>query len=147
MDKEEPVHYKIPFSDFIPVAKSFIRDKWQRKWNSTKDDRLGFIMPIIKPFYINGLTRKEEVIIHRIRIGHTRLTQSYKMEDPYKIRPQCPFCNNAEIAVKHLLIECNHFNHIRLNHYSVTNMKDLFENIPFRTIINFLKESRLYDLI
>ena len=98
-------------------------------------------MPVIKPFYINGLTRKEEIIIHRIRIGHTRLKQSYKMEDPYKIRPPCPFCNNAEIAVKHLLIECNHFNHIRLNHYSVTNMKDLFENIPFRTIINFLKES------
>ena len=147
LDKDQTCNSKIPSTDFIPLVKSFIRSKWQNQWNITKDDRLGYIMPVIKPFHTNSLNRKDEIVIHRIRIGHTRLTQSYKMEDPFKVRPPCPFCNNDEIAVKHLLIDCQHFDNIRNNYYSVSNMKDLLENIPFHTLIKFLKESRLYQLI
>ena len=145
--KEEPVHVKIPYTDYIPVARKYIMNEWQNEWNRCKDDRLGEIMPILCPFYTNSLNRRDEVVIQRIRIGHTRLTQSYKMEDPLKRRPQCPFCNLDEIAVKHLLIECPHFTTIRLNYYSVQNMRDLFESVPFRSIIGFLKEARLYELI
>ena len=147
LGKEEPVHLKIPYSDFIPVARSYIRRKWQQEWERTKDDRLGEIMPEIRPFYLNTNNRREEIVIHRLRIGHTRLTQSYKMEDPFKVIPQCPFCDNHLISVMHLLIECDHFRITRMNYFSVENMKDLFEKVPFRNIISFLKEAQLFDLI
>ena len=78
------MHLKIPYTDYIPVVKRFIINKWQNNWNQCKDDRLGEIMPVLHPFYTNSLNRRDEIVIHRLRIGHTRLTQSYKMEDPEK---------------------------------------------------------------
>ena len=129
------------------VVRKYIINKWQNDWNRYKDDRLGEIMPVLHPFYTNSLNRRDEIVIHRLRIGHTRLTQSYKMEDPLQIRPQCPFCNLDEITVKHLLIDCQHFTNIRSNYYSVQNMRMLFDRASFRSIIGFLKEARLYKLI
>ena len=41
-------------------------------------------MPVLHPFYTNSLNRKDKIVIHRLRIGHTRLTKSYKKEDPEK---------------------------------------------------------------
>ena len=144
---DEPVYLKLPHQDYIPVVKSYIMNKWQQKWNQTKDDRLGEIMPVLSRFHTTSLNRKEETVINRIRIGHTRLTQSYKMEDPNKVRPLCPFCNLEDITVKHIMITCNYFRVIRSNHYSVNSMRDLFDRVSFSTIISFLKEARLFHLI
>ena len=81
--------------------------------------------PEMRPFYINGLKRKDEVVIHRIRIGHTRLTHRHLMED--RPVPRCFYCNSDDIlSVKHLLIECLHFANIRSRYYHARDMRDLF---------------------
>ena len=103
-------------------------------------------MPEIKDFHIHGLSRREEVVIHRLRIGHTRLTHSYLMEGKTN-PPVCPYCNNAELTVKHIMIDCTHFKYTRRNHYRAPDMKFLFDNISLRKIIDFLKEARLYSLL
>ena len=110
------------------------------------------IMPVVKPFHMNCLKRKDEVVLHRIRIGHTRLTHSYLMEDPNKAQPECFYCDSDLISVKHLLLECSHFINIRKAHFEiervvVDNLKDLFEKISLKEIILFLKEANLYNLI
>ena len=143
-------NYKIPYTDFIPVAKSFIKRKWQRRWYNNyinRDNKLYHILPDIKPFYMNGLSRKDEVVLHRIRVGHTRLTHSYLMEDPNKVQPQCFYCNTDLISVKHLLIDCHNFDTFRGDYFVTDNMKDLFEKFPLRKILGFLKEAGLYNLI
>ena len=103
-------------------------------------------MPVIRPFYLNGLARKDEIKIHRLRIGHTRVTTKYLME-----RDQEPICDNCnedkQFTVKHILIECSDFEYIRQNYFRATNMQDLFERIPLGRIIGFLKEVNLYDKI
>ena len=104
-------------------------------------------MPRLKPFHLNGLTRKEQVVIHRIRIGHTRITHKYLMEDPLKRQPPCNFCYLEQLSVSHLLIDCLHFQNIRRVFFTVTSMKDLFDKIHLRCIINFLKAANLYEQI
>ena len=114
--------YKIPYSDFIPEVKTFIRSKWQERWrinNTNKGNKLFDILPVIKPFHMNGLKRKDEVVLHRVRIGHSRLTHSYLMEDPDRIQPRCFYCNRYLISIKHLLMECQNFNDIRENYFNV----------------------------
>ena len=105
------------------------------------------IVPSIRPFYMNGLSRKDEVVIHRIRIGHTRLTHKHLMEDPLKRQPPCNFCYLDLISVEHIMIHCQHFNRYRVNHYRANDMRDLFERIPLRHIIGFLREANLYNEI
>ena len=146
-----PVHFKIPYTDLYPKVKTYIQKKWQQRWDhkhfNVRPIKLHNIMPSISPFNVNGLCRKDEVVIHRIRIGHTRLTHKYLMEDPLKREPPCNFCYVDTLTVQHLLIECQHFNLVRQNYYNANDMKDLFDRVPLRTILNFLRESGLYNKI
>ena len=96
---------------------------------------------------MNEYTRKDEVVLHRVRVGHTRLTHSYLMEDPNKIQPQCFYCNTELISMKHLLLDCQHFNHLRREYFITNSMKDLFESFPLRKILGFLREAGLYNMI
>ena len=50
--------------------------------------------------------RKDEVVLCRVRIGHTHLTHSYILKkDP---PPHCGHCQGL-LTVRHILVECNHF--------------------------------------
>ena len=57
----------------------FISSLWQERWDEEVDNKLHAIMPQIDEKYHSGCTnRKDEVIINRLRIGHTRLTHSFR---------------------------------------------------------------------
>ena len=44
----------------------------------------------------NLLNRRDEVVINRLRSGHTWITREYLINDIVQAGPQpCPFCNNA----------------------------------------------------
>ena len=147
----EPSQFKIPFTDYIPKVKTYIKHLWQKRWddkhNHDRVIKLHYIVPTITPFYTNNLSRKDEVIIHRLRIGHTRLTQKYLIEDPLQRLPPCNFCYEEDLTVHHLLIECQHFARIRSRYYSATSLKDLFERFSSKHIIEFVKQTGLYNKI
>ena len=149
--KLEPHHYKLPFTDYLPLVKAYVKKKWQARWDKKHYEerpiKLHEIIPQLKPFYTSHLSRKDEVVMHRLRIGHTRLTQRYYMEDPLKREPPCNFCYDDWLSIKHILIDCQHFEDIRNRYYRANNMKDLFDRIPHRHILGFLKEARLYNTI
>ena len=55
----------------------FISSLWQERWDEEVDNKLHAIMPQIDEKYYSRCTnKKDEVIINRLRIGHTRLTHS-----------------------------------------------------------------------
>ena len=146
----EPSHFKVPYTDFIPKVKTYIKNLWQIRYNdkhfNKRPIKLYDINPSIKPFYLNNISRKDEVIIHRLRIGHTRLTHCHLMEN--RPEPSCIFCDaNVVLSVKHLLIDCLHFSIIRARYFNANSMRDLFERFSIKHIIQFLKEARLYYLI
>ena len=100
----------------------FISYLWQERWDEEVDNKPHAIMPQIDEKYYSVCTnRKDEVIINRLRIGRTRLTHSFRMEN----RPHPPLCDQCEgdreLTVKHILIECNFLKIIR-RHYNVADL-------------------------
>ena len=92
-----------------------------------------------KPF--NNMCRKDQCVITRCRIGHTRVTHEYLLKN--EDEPQCVPCN-CKYTIKHVLINCIDFADIRKKHFNVNNMYDLFNNVPFTNIVAFLKEIGIY---
>lgn len=92
------------------------------------------------------MSRRDEVFIVRLRIGHTRMTHGYLMakEDP----PSCPTCGTL-IAVKHILLECCQFKEIRIKLEVPETLYEIFAPIPetFKKLIDFIKETELRHLI
>jgi len=84
-------------------------------------------------------TRKEEVVINRPRIAHTRLTHAFlmKKEDP----PMCPTCNDL-MTVKHILTDCRKYELQRqkfnLTYHLVENL-----NIDIINVLQFFKDAEL----
>ena len=131
----------VPFSDFYPLINTHIASHWQRLWNANTNNKLYSIEPrvnISKPYQ---LPRRDELIIHRLRIGHTHLTHGFllKREDP----PECIGCQTP-LTVEHILLNCIEFQLIRVKYYTCTNLSELFNNVPPRAIVDFIKEIGLY---
>ena len=89
-------------------------------------------------------SRREQVVISRLRIGHTRLTHSFVLKQ--EPQPQCLTCQTTS-TVNHILIECRTFAVIRKRFFKVNNLTDLFENVKIDDILSFLKETELYQKI
>ena len=87
---------------------------------------------------------KQETVMTRLRIGHTWITHSYllKKED----QPFCHACDNP-FTVKHILIECSDFTHIRNKYYTTTDVHTLFREVDSSKITEYLKEIKLFDKI
>ena len=68
----------------------------------------------------------------RLHIGYTRTTHSYLLEA--KQQPMCHACQ-TKYTVKHILIECTYFAHIRETFYSANDMKVLFQKIEMNNVM------------
>ena len=88
--------------------------------------------------------RKEEVVLARLRLGHTRVTHSYLLQG--EEQPRCVGCD-APFTVRHILLECGDFAQVRNYCFHVLNMKQLFQNIPFDSIMTFLRQINLFNKI
>ena len=82
------------------------------------------------------LSRREEIVLARLRIGHTRLTHSclLKREE----RPYCIGCDTP-FTVRHFPLDCADFVRERRSLFEVNNLKDLFKDISVENILSFLK--------
>ena len=94
---------KIPYSDIKPSVNSYIRNKWQTLWDELPDNKLFQIEPAIgvRHLSVSSNCMREEIVLARIRVGHTYFTNSYllKDEDP----PFCIACNKV-FTVHHVSI-------------------------------------------
>ena len=80
LNLEETV-FKIPYVNFKSFINEYISDKWQTIWNGGNFDKLREVEPIVKrPKVIHKLSRREEIVLARLRIGHTRITHSSPAE-------------------------------------------------------------------
>jgi len=131
----------VPYSDFYPVINTRIKQCWQRSWDTEVNNKLHSIEPVIKPSKAYHLPRRDELLIHRLRIGHTHLTHAFllKREDS----PECVACQ-AALTVEHILLHCVDFMFVRSKYYTCTTLAELFDKVPSRTIIDFIKEVGLY---
>ena len=132
---------KIPYTNLKPLINKFILKKWQKSWNDQTQNKLHHIQDTIGEWPAGYRRNRKEVIISRLRIGHTHITHSHllKWEDS-------PVCSIYKVLlpVKHILINCDRFRQIRPKHYQTNNLKNLFKNSKPEEILSFLKEINLF---
>lgn len=95
---------QLPHKDWYPIIKQKMKNKWQEQWTNLEGNKLRKIKSSINPWITsNHKERKISIIITRLRIGHTKLTHQYLMEN----RPQ-PYCEDCivPLTVIHALAEC-----------------------------------------
>ena len=99
---------------------SFLHTKWQQQWNISIHNKLYQIQPTLgewRPAFRKS--RREQVVLSRLRIGHTRLTHSFILKP--EPQPLCLTCQTT-CMVKHILIECRAFAVIRKYFFKVNSL-------------------------
>ena len=110
---------------------------WGFQQSEIQTSLLGYMM-----YRYDTLQYKEQTA--RLHLGHTRVTHSYLLQG--EEQPQCVGCD-APFTVRHLLLECGDFAHVRNNCFHVDNMKELFQDIHIDSIITFLRQVNLFNKI
>ena len=137
--------FEIPSNNFKPFINNYVLSQWQASWNTAVFNKLHAIKPNIG----NGSSafrnlRREEVVITRLRIGHTRITHSYLLN--HEEQPFCIVCNQP-FTVKHILIDCIDFLQTRNKYYRANDLPQLFQDVPVDNILSFLKEINIFNKI
>ena len=139
------MHIFILIFDLKSHINFFISSKWQERWSSCRDNKLLQIKPTLGEWPLGcRISRKEEVVLSRLRIGPTYFSHSYilRREDP----PECTACQEI-YSVRHVLIDCIDLGLIRPHYYSVPDMKALFDSVSVDRILSFVKVINLFSKI
>ena len=139
--------FKVPFNDFKPFINNFIQNVWQQSWSdpANQNNKLVKIKPGLGE-WLPGLrtNRREEIILARLRIGHSYITHCYLLKGEEE--PQCIPCN-APLTIKHILVDCVHLAPIRQRFFDVDSLTTLFDTVRFESVFYFSKRDNLYKKI
>ena len=139
--------FKVPFHDFKPLINNFIQNVWQQSWSdpANQNNKHFTIKPSLGE-WLPGLrtNRREEIILARLRIGHSYITHSCFLKGQEE--PQC-IPKNAPFTIKHILVDCVDLAPIRQRFFNVDSLKTLFDTVKFESVFDFLKEIHLYKKI
>lgn len=137
LSKPEPRVGKLFHQDIRSKIKRSIKEERKRDWNRPTLNKLKEIMPELKARTTLNLNRRDEVRLNRLRIGHTAATHEYLLIKGNK--PHCRYCN-ADLSVKHILVECHRLHNVRKKFYSTRNIRDLFDKVDPTKILEFAAE-------
>ena len=137
---------KMPYTDVQPMAKEHMMKRWQNAWNNERDNKLRAIVPNMKrSFRHDNLTRCEQVVLTRLRTGHTKLTHGHLLRG--ELPPVCRRCNTP-LSVKHLMLHCQATMASRQKHLkNAQSMNSVFHNTGKAGLLDFLREAEIYDKI
>lgn len=141
----DPIMQAIPYDDIKKSVIRYIYCLWQNYWDLQIGNKLHSIKSDIRPWQ-SVPHRRADVILSRLRIGHTRLTHSHILT-----REPIPMCLNCKkiLTVYHILIECPDFNYHRKLFFqnTVLNLHDLVGENPHSNIFAFLRSTRFLNSI
>ena len=128
--------------------KSFIKfytnSLWQIFWDCDRKKLYCVQNKVNKPYNLS-LKRQEEVIISRIRKGHSKFTHSYLLQGEQQ--PECIFCD-CPLTIQHIFLECSDtFSARNLLFGNVKTMHDLFTMFDVNVLLQFLQECDFYNKI
>jgi len=108
----------IPYTDFKTFIMKYILKRWQDTWDKQIHNELNEIHSLIgKTPCSYGQNRKEHVVFTRCRIGHSRLTHSYLLNNEEK-----PECIPRNFSYTHVLLDCVDVADILQTFYNVNNL-------------------------
>ena len=85
---------KIPATEYIPGVSQFCLKEWQDIWNCCEGNQLHAIYTNFGRIpHCKNLSRRDAVVINRLRIGHTRLTHLHLLTgEDLPTRQFCTHC-------------------------------------------------------
>ena len=137
---------KVHFADLKPLVNQYVQQQVQVKWDVSITGRdLYFLKPTLgPPKKFDSLTRAEEVVITRLRLGHTRVTKSHIISRGPPAT--CHHCGQV-LTLEHMLLECATLQQTRDGHYWADNLKTLFQTVSEKQIVEYLRDAGFYYLI
>ena len=148
--------YSVSPKEYISLIRKACRNYFNNSWrNCTSRTNLKEIKLQAEAWFSSiRKIRREEIVLCRLRLGHTRKTHSYLLErEP---RPECRYCN-VYLTVRHLLLDCfvheNHRQELRAlcqRHGVIMELDTLLgDSYPEITdaVFSFLRDSDLYKTI
>ena len=90
-------------SNYKNYYRSFILQSWYTFWKNQQSNKLLRIKqtPIPWTFSLRE-SRKEEVVLTRLRIGHSRITHSHLLNPQSPTPSPCPHCHQQNLTVDHI---------------------------------------------
>ena len=109
-----PLCKRLPDSDYIPHIKNAVKSSWQFTWTLVENNKMREITNSINPWLYRSSSRRREVVVCRLRIGHTHFSHSFLMSGDNQ-----PYCDDClvPLTVKHLLVECPSMLEFRNMHF------------------------------
>ena len=136
---------KIPFTDLKEEIKKYVFKKWQEHWDDHPHNRLYSIQPKLEVRNPSSrISRKEEVLMARLLIRHTRMTHSFLLTK--EVQRKCQACKTL-LSVKHILIECPEIAIHKEKFYNAYSRQQLFEKIYVNDILSLLKKISINEKI
>jgi hypothetical protein len=93
--------FRIPYTDLKYLIRVYVNSLGQNYWDFHGTNKL-YSIQINKSSNII-LQRDNEVIISRLRLGHSKLTHSYLLNKEFQ--SECISCN-CPLSIYHILLEC-----------------------------------------
>ena len=86
--------------DYKNHFRSLVLQLWNLAWRNKTSNKLLSIKSIPSPWtsYMRN-SRQDEVILTRLRIGHTQLTHSYLLNPSIPSHPSCPHCHSDNMTL------------------------------------------------
>ncbi|KAK9873918.1 hypothetical protein WA026_002272 [Henosepilachna vigintioctopunctata] len=118
------------------MVKVAITQKWQNQWQMS-GAKLRLIKYDVKPWPDKTKNRKHQVLINRLRLGHTNLTHSYLLN--HTEEPMFDLCG-TKLSVQHLFTDCPKYVVQRNNFDFPPGFHSIIgRNFNIPNILNFLK--------
>ena len=136
----------VDYTDMKPLVNSYIQRLVQTKWDVAVHGRDFYLVKprLGPPKKFQHLTRAEEVVITRLRIGHTKATKSNILS--WGPPTGCHHCGQT-LTTDHMLLECALLQECRDENYTVDSLNALFQTISEACIVEFLRETGIFYLI
>nr|CAH7737244.1 unnamed protein product [Callosobruchus chinensis] len=133
----------IPVYDVIKAIKLATMQIWQNEWDQYGGHLKLIKSTVAKCVYPKSLTRHEQVILCRLRIGHTNLTHLYMLsgDEP----PNFQTCGER-LTVQHIILCCPTFQIARHTLQIGTNLKTVLSTKPAEVekLLPFLRNTRIH---
>ena len=135
--------FPLPHSDMKPIIRECLRKRWRDQWRTTTNNKLRGIKTELGCWETSTHpNRKIEVVLARLRIGHTRLTHGWLMAGD--ARSLCEDCGEP-LTVAHVLVDCAALAAKRARHlrppYTLESV--LGEGCDVAGLVCFLREADL----
>lgn len=130
-------------SDIKMYLKKLVNNLWQQSWNESSR-ALKSLKPLVQTKPYLPQDRKEQVVLTRLRIGHTRLTHEFLITR--NTPPMCDICEE-QVSVKHLLEGCGPNSEEESRPMSPSIGEILFQPQHYQMIMQHLKNSNIFNKI